>query len=70
MFTIDTAPAKFSTFAQAADCAVKHAQQRCEAIIRTARAGHLLADFRRMDDGTVSIVGIGIGKKMIEEWAQ
>lgn len=70
MFIIDTAPAKFATFSQAADCAVKHAQQRGEAIIRTARAGHLLADFRRLDDGTVSIAAVGAGKAMVEEWAR
>lgn len=69
MFTIDTTSAKFTTFSQAADCAVKHAQQRGEAIIRTVRAGHLLADFRRMENGTVSIAGVGIGKAMVEEWA-
>lgn len=71
MFTIDNTAARFHTFAQAADCAVKHAQQRGPALIRNLRAGDLLADFRAMPDGTVSICGVGPrGRAFVEEWAQ
>lgn len=71
MFTIDNTSARFTTFAQAADCAVKHAQQRGPATIRTLRAGNLLADFRLMPDGTVSVCGVGPhGRALVEEWAQ
>ena len=71
MFTIDSTSARFTNFAQAAACAVKHAQQRGPALIRTLRNGDLLADFRAMPDGTVSICGVGQrGRALVEEWAQ
>ena len=71
MFTIDNASARFATFAQAADCAVKHAQQRGPALIRSMRAGDLLADFRAMPDGTVSCYGIGErGRALVDGWAR
>lgn len=70
MFTIDNASAKFATFAQAADCAVKHAQQRGPALIRAAHSGALLADFRLERDNTVSCVGVGErGRALVTEWA-
>lgn len=70
MFTIDTTKTSFSTFAEVAACATVHARQRGEAIVRNARSGALLADFRRMDDGTVSVAAVGAGKAMVEEWAR
>jgi hypothetical protein len=63
MFTINNA--KFSTFAAAAACAVKHAQQRGECKIR-ARSGALLADFVRNNDGTVSIFATDYGRPLVE----
>jgi hypothetical protein len=70
MFTIDGTKASFTTFAQAADCATVHARQRGEALIRNVRTGALLADFRPMADGTVSVAAIGAGKALVEEWAR
>lgn len=72
MFTIDTdcRLPRFPTFAQAADCAVVHARQRGVAMIRYEN-GVLVADFRRMDDGTVSIAAAGWdGAALVEEWAR
>lgn len=69
MFQLNSLTARFTSFATAADCAVKHAQQRGECQLRGLRNGLLLADFRRMDDGTVSVYGVCEGKKMVEEWA-
>ena len=72
MFTIDTAgrQPRFATFAQAADCAVVHARQRGEAMIRYS-SGILVADFRRMNDGTVSVAAAGQdGTVLVEEWAR
>jgi len=70
MFTIDGTSARFATFADAANCAVKHAQQRGPALVRSGRAGNLVADFRAMEDRTVSVVGVGNGKHLVEEWAR
>ena len=72
MFTIDTdcRLPRFPTFAQAADCAVVHARQRGVAVIRHEN-GVLVADFRRMDDGTVSVSVAGRdGADLVEEWAR
>lgn len=69
MFSLNDLAARFTSFATAADCAVKHAQQRGECQLRARHSGLLLADFRRMDDGTVSVYGVCEGKKMVEEWA-
>lgn len=71
MFTIDNTAAKFASFTQAADCAVKHAQQRGPALIRIVRSGDLVADLRAHDDGTVSVVAVGaLGRQLVEEWAR
>ena len=72
MFTIDAVGKNvhFATFAQAADCAVIHARQRGEAMIRYA-SGILVADFRRMEDGTVSVAAANTdGAALVEEWAR
>lgn len=69
MFALNSLTARFASFATAADCAVKHAQQRGECQLRARNSGLLLADFRRMDDGTVSVVGVCEGKAMVEKWA-
>lgn len=68
MFALNDFRANFATFAQAADCAVKHAQQRGECKLRYA-TGLLLADFVRKDDGTVAVIGVCEGKEMIARWA-
>jgi hypothetical protein len=66
MFFINNA--KFATFAAAAACAVVHARQRGECQIRT-RAGSLLADFVRNEDGTVSIFTTDWGRPHVEALA-
>ncbi len=67
MFNIDRA--RFATFAQAAACAVKHAQQRGECQVRLAN-GTLLADFRPHADGTVSIAATDVGAALVLELAR
>lgn len=70
MFTIDGTKARFSSFSQAADCAAVHARQHGEALVRKIRTGDLLADFRLVGDGTVSIAAVGsAGKAVVEAWA-
>lgn len=69
MFQINFLPARFATFAQAADCAVKHAQQRGGAVVRRHYSGDLVALFDRREDGTVSVRGIRTGVGLIGEWA-
>jgi len=68
MFALNDLNARFASFSQAADCAVKHAQQSGECKLR-ARNGLLLADFVRQPDGTVSVIGVCEGKEMVERWA-
>lgn len=67
MFALNDLTARFAHFATAADCAVKHAQQRGECKLRT-RSGLLLADFVRQADGTVAVIGVCEGKEMVERW--
>lgn len=69
MFQINDISARFDTFAQAADCAVKHAQQRGPAGVRNQRSGVLLAFFALREDGTISVCGVCEGKLMVEAWA-
>jgi hypothetical protein len=73
MFTIDTTTGRaprFASFATAADCAVVHARQRGEARVRYLRSGLLVADFRAMEDGTVSVAAAGCdGTALVTEWA-
>ncbi len=66
MFFINSA--KFASFSAAALCAVKHAQQRGECVVRAAN-GTLLADFRLANDGSVSVCATDVGKPLVEEWA-
>ena len=68
MFALNEMTARFASFSMAADCAVKHAQQRGECKLRT-RGGLLLADFVRQADGTVAVIGVCEGKGMVERWA-
>lgn len=70
MFTIDGTKARFASFSQAADCAVIHARQRGEALVRKHRTGLLVADFRPLEDGTVSAASAGAeGTALLERWA-
>ncbi len=62
--------ARFDSFTDAARCATAHARQHGEAKIRYRQTGALLADFVRRDDGKVSVVAVGEGKAMVEEWAR
>ena len=62
--------AKFATFAAAADCAVKHAQQRGAALVSHLN-GMLVADFRRNEDGRVTVAPAGAdGPVLVKTWAE
>lgn len=66
MFYINNA--RFASFNAAAQCAVIHARQRGECLVRGSD-GTLLADFRAHADGTVSIAATDAGKAMVEALA-
>ena len=62
--------ARFATFSAAADCAVKHAQQRGAALVSHWN-GMLVADFRRSEDGRVTVAPAGQdGPALVSAWAE
>lgn len=67
MFTINDTKAKFATFSDAAACAIVHARQRGEAIVRYTN-GIGVASFMPCGN-QVSIAGMGNdGTKFVLEW--
>ncbi len=61
--------ARFDSFRDAAACAVVHARQHGNAVVRYRRSGALLADFRSAD-GAVSVAATHAGRVLVEEWAR